>query len=504
MKTNVRRLDHLDFAAAARKATSHALTQVPHLISERALAGRPGLLAGAALTAESAGMLPAVETIGMPKHHFGSRPIALMAPESRVTYEALVQALEPDLPRSSRGDFIDAHLSFGKDKVEEERHKFFVDFDITACYEYVRHDILREELLIQSHDHWAVELLMNFLSGLYPSGNGLPQANPPSHSLADAYLNRLERGLARHGYEIHRYADDFRLICGSESEAAEALEYAVEYARRDGLVLADGKIKLRSIQELQGEFQDLEHERQAYMGSMWGLRPGQRLVVAYDDFAIIDDDEDLSGAIDLESELVREEFETWARGEPSDARTTSTLRGARGCLALTLMQKEPLRLNDEDLIRLVRREPTRLYHVASYLSARNESDQNWATLQTLTEFPRQSAWMRLWLLHLGETIDGSSRNYPADFASWARSCLGDRHETVRAEAAWVLARTGELSREDVNSLYMSSGKVTHAGLSAAVGASEMQGLEAPSGWSNAFRNATKLSKVAFDWGKENA
>ncbi|MCC3267582.1 hypothetical protein LJ752_16230 [Arthrobacter sp. zg-Y786] len=150
----------------------------------------------------------------MPKKGLGPRPISMLSPETRTLYEALVEKLKPNLPEPSRSESIGSHYSFGTDDSQSE-DALLVDFDMAACYEYVDHDILAEELVIQTLDAEGVSALRALLHEIFPRGVGIPQAMEPSHLLADSYLYQVERNILRHGYMVHRYADDFRLIASS-------------------------------------------------------------------------------------------------------------------------------------------------------------------------------------------------------------------------------------------------------------------------------------------------
>ncbi len=178
----------------------------------------------------------------MPKHSVGPRPVGVLAPSTRVLYSALVHQLQGALPEPSRNAKFADHESYGTSPEESRQYPWIIDIDIVACYEYINHNILADELLLQSLNEDAVSGLRRLLGELFPRGYGIPQSLKPSHQLADAYLDRITRGLLRHGYALHRYADDFRILARSLSDAQNALETAAEEARRVGLALSSKKL----------------------------------------------------------------------------------------------------------------------------------------------------------------------------------------------------------------------------------------------------------------------
>jgi hypothetical protein len=277
-------VEKLPLRAAAKKCVETPLLQMPHLISERSLVDSVEELAEKTSARFKAGYAPVLETLAMPKKGLGPRPIGLLSPETRTLYEALVERLKPRLPIPSRSESIELHNSFGTTGVQSEGVRI-VDFDIAACYEYVDHGILAEELVIQTLDAEAVSALQALLLEIFPRGIGIPQAMEPSHLLADSYLDQVERNILRDGYMVHRYADDFRIIASSWGEAHEAIERAVDIARQSGLVLADGKTRIRSVRQIREEIQDQSDALQRYRDQAADeLRSIDYVKVGYEDF----------------------------------------------------------------------------------------------------------------------------------------------------------------------------------------------------------------------------
>lgn len=79
---------------------------------------------------------------------------------------------------------------------------------------------------------------------------------------------------------------------------------------------------------------------------------------------------------------------------------------------------------------------------------------------------------------------------------WAESSLNDRHETVRAEAAWFLSGNSAISPKRVAELFVDASDVTQIGLAAVAGRIDKDRVAA---LSKAIRNESTLTKAAFDW-----
>nr|WP_231713818.1 RNA-directed DNA polymerase [Arthrobacter sp. zg-Y916] len=427
----------------------------------------------------------------MPKKGLGPRPISLLSPETRTLYEALVERLKPRLPTPSRSGSIEAHHLFGTTGPQNDSIRI-VDFDIAACYEYVDHRILSEELVIQTLDAETVSVLKDLLLEMFPRGVGIPQAMEPSHLLADSYLDQVERNIVRDGYEVHRYADDFRIIAPSWGEAHEAIERAVDVTRQRGLVLADGKTRIRSVRQILEEIQEQEKILQQYRNKAADeLGSIDYVQVGYEDFEeiLLEPDPD-----QVDFAALAQVVEDWVSGDP-EQRSVHAQFGAR---ALQVLQAAPERISDEWLVRIAEREPIRLLNIVRYLAGRPETEENWSSLSKLTKLPRKSPWARLWMMHLGDQLEKKGWPGEAEFLEWSRTLLTDRYETVRAEAAWLLAGHKNISFEELADLFVASTDVTRIGIAASAGRMDV-GKE--NRMAKALKSDSVLSRAAYEWGR---
>lgn len=429
----------------------------------------------------------------MPKKGYGPRPIGVLSPVARAIYESIVGLLGPYLPIPSRDQGIAVHRAFGIADAGSEAVRI-VDMDIAACYEYVDHGILADELMMQSLDAAATYALVEFLGHLFPRGVGLPQALTASHLLADVYLDRLERGILRAGYEVNRFADDFRLVVPDWAAAHRAIELVVEEARAVGLTLADGKTRIQSVQQLREGERTRETLFDQYRArAADGLRSIEFVHNGYDDLTVEEID---APDEQVDFAALKSIVEDWVKSD----REQRTLHSSFGSRALGVLRGAPERLPDDWLLEIVAREPPYLRNVLFYLDGRPEHRENWATLTRLVALPRTSSWARVWLLRSAESLVTPSSAGRSEFDSWAESCLDDKSEVVRAEAAWSLALVGRVTPDRIARLFVESTSITQCGVAAAAG--KLDG-DTTSRLGKALRADSQLVRAAYRWGVAN-
>ena len=86
---------------------------------------------------------------------------------------------------------------------------------------------LKQEIM-EEMKHWTPE-------------EGTPQGAVISPLLSNIYLDPLDHLMARAGYEMVRYADDFVILCQNEAEARRALAAVEQWMAQAGAEAASGK-----------------------------------------------------------------------------------------------------------------------------------------------------------------------------------------------------------------------------------------------------------------------
>ena len=491
-------LRRLDLSACVDSITTGHLDRLPPLVLDRCLDDAKSTLIASAVAGFTAGLSIPSETLTMPRKGFGLRPVTIISPGARLVYSALIDQLRSALPPPSRDPdnwkryekLADPHPT---------REEYFVEFDIASCYEYIDHGLLFDELVLRTMDAPRAGSVVALLDEVFPRNRGLPQLVPSSDHLADAYLEIMERELLRSNSRISRYADDFRIVCSDWGSANQMIEEAAECARAIGLILASDKTfiwkssTLRERNDATAEFmvQYFGDARDALttITSLW-TEYGESEDIEVDE----PDDEQLV------REALRRIFEDWYNaqdGPSADSDSSTHLQHLPA--ALGVLGKEGGRLPDEWLTQLVFRHPLRLQQVALYVRARDETTENWRTLSELTAMQRQGPWSKVWLFNAGneQLPGGEDSEHKEKVLAWAAVQLSDKHEIVRSEAAWHLAKHGSISEGQLGEVYRAASTLTRPAVAAACGAAQ---LPSSSGLVRALKQDGQLTRAGYEWG----
>ncbi|MGH7931089.1 MAG: hypothetical protein ACREQV_25230, partial [Candidatus Binatia bacterium] len=168
--------------------------------------------------------------------------------------------------------------------------------------------------------------------------------------------------------------------------------------------------------------------------------------------------------------------------------------------ALVWLANMPGRVADKWLQEVVFRQPIQLESVCKYLLTRCQDEvlDTWLTTDILTSMRRQSPWAKIWLLHVADKVPSERSCTESEVRDWARRQLNDKHEVVRAEAAWFLGRFNDLDSHTLGGLYSRATSLTRPALAAACGRG---GLSSGSGVVKALTQDNKLTRAAHQWGE---
>ena len=132
-----------------------------------------------------------------------------------------------------------------------------VDADLKSYFDTIPHERLLALVKERVADGRVVALVESFLragvleegQGWQPTERGTPQGGVISPLLSNLYLNALDHQMARAGWEMVRYADDFVILCRSEREAQAALGMVREWVKEAGLTLHPEKTRVVNARE---------------------------------------------------------------------------------------------------------------------------------------------------------------------------------------------------------------------------------------------------------------
>lgn len=145
------------------------------------------------------------------------------------------------------------------DHLLKEGHNIVVDADIKGYFDSIPHDRLMARVEEKISDGRILSLLRSYMEAdilddtkrWTPEG-GTPQGAVISPLLANIYLNPLDHLMAREGFEMVRYADDFVVLCKTEEEARRALGVIQQWIDNAGLTLHPDKTRLVEVTDKEG------------------------------------------------------------------------------------------------------------------------------------------------------------------------------------------------------------------------------------------------------------
>jgi RNA-directed DNA polymerase len=488
-------LQRLDLSTAAASVVKTPLDHFPPLIGERCLAAAPDVLASYTHSVFSDDHHVVSEILTMPRRGFGPRPVQVLEPCARVLLTALVEHLGPFLqePSRARGAW-EEHRQYGLNGSEE----YIVETDIASFYEYIEHDLLRKEVLLRSLDAQAAEALDSLLLNICGRARGLPQMLSISDVLADTYLSVLDRRLTRNGWKFHRYADDIRIAVEDWEAANTVIELVAEHVRTLGLILSSNKTRIyrrRTLVEYQEKEErflraHFEAARSALTRIVWVMNgPYAQQEV--------DEPESATAIRQASWDILAQWHEATNADDPAEEVPTE-IRGFLNT-ALAAVASHDDRLPNALIQNLVFHEPPKIEQVCKYIVRRCVTyprEKHWGTIRSLMGMGRQSPWAKLWILATIENLPSKTGASVTAVLDWVRDQLKDRHELVRAQAAWVLACRRLLTPLEVQHLYTDASPLSQPAITAAA---YKQG-DVPQPILTALRQDGRLNREAAGWG----
>jgi RNA-directed DNA polymerase len=202
----------------------------------------------------------AVKRVWIPKPGSNEkRPLGVPTLRDRIVQGALLHVIEPIFER----DFAPQSYGFrpGKgckdalrrvDELLKGGSHWVVDADLKAYFDTIPQERLMDRIREKIADGRVLKLLeqmlqagvMDSAKGWQPTEQGTPQGAVISPLLSNIYLDGLDWQMAKGGFEMVRYADDFIVLCNSQEQAQEAFEQIRRWVDENGLSLHPIKTRL--------------------------------------------------------------------------------------------------------------------------------------------------------------------------------------------------------------------------------------------------------------------
>lgn len=199
----------------------------------------------------------------IPKGKGKLRPLGIPAVRDRVAQEVLRLLLSPIFESLFHDDSYgfrqgrNCHQAVERVlEIWHQGYRHVLDADIKGFFDNIPHSVIMTGLSAEVADGNILGLVEKFLragimeDGVFkPTTVGTPQGGVISPLLANIALNSLDWHLAQHGVRFVRYADDFVVLCRSESRAKEALVLVERHVAELGLELSPEKTHISAFKE---------------------------------------------------------------------------------------------------------------------------------------------------------------------------------------------------------------------------------------------------------------
>jgi RNA-directed DNA polymerase len=189
------------------------------------------------------------------------RPLGIPTVRDRTVQAAIRYVIEPVFDR----EFAEHSYGFRpgrgcKDALRrvnsllKQGFVYVVDADLKSYFDTIPHDRLMGRLRERIADERLLRLIESFLKAGIIDGSeeiepeaGAPQGAVLSPLLSNIYLNPLDHLMAKQGREMVRYADDFVILCRSQTEAEQVLQQVRQWCETEGLTLHPNKTRIVDV-----------------------------------------------------------------------------------------------------------------------------------------------------------------------------------------------------------------------------------------------------------------
>lgn len=168
----------------------------------------------------------------------GLRPLSIPTVRDRVLQTAVTRLIEP----LCEAEFEDCSFAYRKGRsveqaveriqlLQRQGYRWVVDADIQCFFDSIDHTLLMVKIGKLVTDGGLLRLVEQWLKAVVIDGDrrfalnkGVPQGSPIAPLLSNLYLHDLDEALLDEDLHLVRFADDFLILCKSQSRAEQVLE----------------------------------------------------------------------------------------------------------------------------------------------------------------------------------------------------------------------------------------------------------------------------------------
>lgn len=414
------------------------------------------------------------DTVMMRKSGGGARPLSYMTLLDRLAYRAAVSGIGDVVDLGSRTD--ESYSAFIRAPLSVDECRYILKTDISAFYHYIDHERLIDEVVTQTGEDLAISFAVEVLRVARGRRFGLPQMTEPSDILGEIYIAPMHTALLRGGFNTVRFADDFRVACGTYNEALEAREFAERSALHLGLTLSETKTTIPRINTYAQSLTEVEVAESELFGALAGdsfdVDSGYNEGESTDDASPWSLGKDGAGFADdevdsrddeatpdqspqeVQVEAARLAVDIWlGDGEdgPIGSQWTSHVRATllRKALKILEQARDPWALKYATAMLVT--EPHLTPQVCNYMRALMESDRR-AVMTAINRTTRRrivGTWQSIWISYCAGDFSPRRGGENHDHVKWLNGQMQSEHGALAAEATLALARRDLVKREDV-------------------------------------------------------